>query len=518
MIPVLLGVWGWVIATTSGLAAPAGDSGAIQAIQQAPDPSAAVAAFANGFATDRNNPKLFDAYVTRMVDLGLPELAYHQADVLTTLDSGNGLAWGVVGYVNARRGEMTDALSKIVLAGQNAPHNEFVQRTAGEILAWYDLKADKAQIPENTKNALAALRTRLASSAVFAKAYDTAKQAYQGQTSTTSQPSAQPAPTAPTAAAPVEAEAQVPTYATAPLTYDEGGYYPAPAYYGSYYYDWGPGWVAPSPWYWWYPAGVFVGFSFSPFHGVFLFDHHHHHGDFDHHHHDGFVHGESFNNHGFVPHDLRAVHHDVNNQAVWHRDARGNAAFFGTPATPNRNVAVAQQTSRTTTTTTTRPTVTTINSGTARGGGAAAMSMSRFVPTAPATAPQTITRSTTSASAPATTRSTTIASAPPRTTAIASAPIVNRSATVAPAPAPATSRPTLVPSPATVARPAVTAPSAPISRPAMSPSPGAMARPSAPPASMSMGAPSHQGFGAAAGHASGGGGGGGAGGGHHGGR
>src|SRR5271165_3617731 len=87
---------------------PAGDAAAIQAIQQAPDPSAAITAYANGIALNRNDPKLFEAYVSRMVDLGLPELAYHQAQTLTTLQSSNGLAWGVVAYVEARRGQMAE--------------------------------------------------------------------------------------------------------------------------------------------------------------------------------------------------------------------------------------------------------------------------------------------------------------------------------------------------------------------------------------------------------------------------
>src|SRR6516165_2434738 len=100
---------------------------AVEAIQQAPDPSAAIAAYANGFAIDRNDPRLYDAYVSRMVDLGLPEIAYHQAQTLTTLQNNNGLAWGVVAYVDARRGQMPEAVSAINLAGQFAPDNKFVQ-------------------------------------------------------------------------------------------------------------------------------------------------------------------------------------------------------------------------------------------------------------------------------------------------------------------------------------------------------------------------------------------------------
>ena len=133
---------------------------AIQAIQQAADPSAAVAAYASGYAVDRNNPKLHEAYVSRMVDLGLPELAYHQAQTLTTLNPNNGLAWGVVAYVDARRLDMTAAISSINLAGPLAPDNKFVVHTAGEILAWYDFKADKTTIPDNAKSGLDKVRTQ----------------------------------------------------------------------------------------------------------------------------------------------------------------------------------------------------------------------------------------------------------------------------------------------------------------------------------------------------------------------
>ena len=65
-----------------------------------------MAAYVNGAAVDRNDPKLSEAYVARMVDFGLPELAFHQAQALTTLESNNGLAWGVIAYVEARRGNM----------------------------------------------------------------------------------------------------------------------------------------------------------------------------------------------------------------------------------------------------------------------------------------------------------------------------------------------------------------------------------------------------------------------------
>src|SRR5690242_10456834 len=185
-ISILLGIVGSLLAGTG--AAPAATrpemAGAIQAVEQASDPSAAVTAYANGFAIDRNDPKLYQAYVNRMVDFGLPEMAYRQAQMLTTLDSNNGLSWGVVAYVEARRAQMPEALSAVISAGQFAPNNQFVQRTAGEILAWYDFKADKAQLSASTKDGVARLHGSLAREVAFSNAYETAKKAYEAQAGT----------------------------------------------------------------------------------------------------------------------------------------------------------------------------------------------------------------------------------------------------------------------------------------------------------------------------------------------
>jgi len=63
----------WLIRTAVCLAALGsfvkahGESPAAQAIEQAPDPSAAVTAYANGVANDSHDPKIHEAYVRRMV-------------------------------------------------------------------------------------------------------------------------------------------------------------------------------------------------------------------------------------------------------------------------------------------------------------------------------------------------------------------------------------------------------------------------------------------------------------------
>jgi len=318
-ILVLLSVWCGALAAGRAARVDQTAEAAIQAIRQAADPSAAVAAYANGFALDRNNPKLGEAYVARMVDLGLPEIAYYQAQTLTTLQANNGLAWGVVAYVDARRGQMPEAISAINHAGQFAPDNKFVQHTAGELVAWYALKADKAKIPDNAKDGLTKVRGVLGQRPAFTEAYSTAQRAYQTQTSATSQPAqVAPAQAAPDQATPAPAvpnapqvplSPQAPAEQVAPLGYaspvsappyyqDYSSSYYYPDYSGayldwgpSYCYDWGPGWVAPTPWCWWQPCGFWGGCDFFPFGVLFAF------GDFDdfhHFHHDGFFdHGAS---------------------------------------------------------------------------------------------------------------------------------------------------------------------------------------------------------------------------------
>jgi hypothetical protein len=324
-ILVIIGTGGCLLTGAGRVFANTADdaiSGDILAIQQASDPSAAITAFANGIATDRNSAKIYTAYVSKMVELGLPEMAFHQAQTLTGMESNNGLAWGVVAYVNARRGQMPDAISAVVLAGQFAPDNAFVQRTAGELAAWYDLKADKSTLSDSTKDAMTKVRIILKNRPTFADAYNTATKAYQSQGNTT------PAAPAPSSAAPGAPTTQPQSYAdqpqnyAQPLSYDYGTGSPPYPYYSDYYPDygyynaWGPGWVAPAAW-WWWPVGSFGGCAFFPFSTFVVFDHHDH---FHGHSHDGHSHSQD----GFV------AHHDGSFHAT-----HNGGKFFGGSTHPN---------------------------------------------------------------------------------------------------------------------------------------------------------------------------------------
>ena len=292
---MVFGILGCVLATAWGGSPTDPEVGAaIQAIEQAPDPSAAVAAYVNGAAVDRNDPKLSEAYVARMVDLGLPELAFHQAQTLTTLESNNGLAWGVIAYVEARRGNMAEAISAINLAGQFAPDKPLVERTAGEIAAWYDVKADKATLSESARNGLTTIRGLLEKRPEFANAYETAKKAYRAQASAPEQP----------------VQSQGPSTGLQTVSPTE-----SVSYYPDYYYASGAGWVEPTPWWWWQPVGFFGGFDFFPSTTVVVFNHR----NFFFKHHDHFFH------HG--------------NGRFFSRDGGGRGSFFGMSATRDPSVA-----------------------------------------------------------------------------------------------------------------------------------------------------------------------------------
>lgn len=96
------------------------------------------------------------------------------------------------------------------------------------------------------------------------------------------------------------------------------------SYWGpDYYYDWGPGWVAPTPWCWWQPCGFWGGCAFWPFGSVCVY------GGFDrfHHWHDG----------GWGRDGRAGLLTGGRNSPWWHQHAQGHNDFFGTPLRPGRS-------------------------------------------------------------------------------------------------------------------------------------------------------------------------------------
>src|SRR5438067_4217306 len=117
---------------------------AVSAIEKAPDPSAAVEAYAN--APARDSVPLKQAYVKRLISLGVPEMAEAQARDMVKRRPDDGVAWAVVAYMDARRGKTSDSMEDIVLAVRRAADDPFVQRTAGQMLAHYDVSGDRTKV------------------------------------------------------------------------------------------------------------------------------------------------------------------------------------------------------------------------------------------------------------------------------------------------------------------------------------------------------------------------------------
>jgi hypothetical protein len=221
---------------------------AISAVHNAPDPSAAVEAYARAKVTAGDAVPLAHAYVERLVALGLPELAEAQARDLTRRRPDDGLAWAVVAYMDARRGNTVDALNDAVIAARLAPDDAFVQRTAGQLIAYYDRNAQRIEAPAPLKAALDDVRKSLSGKDAYARAYRDASEAYADVPETGPAPDAAPLPfprSSPSAA-----------YASA---YYGGGYYapytdPFACAYPSY--AWWPSW------WWWGPSVVIVNRPF----------------------------------------------------------------------------------------------------------------------------------------------------------------------------------------------------------------------------------------------------------------
>ncbi len=150
----------------------------VREIQQAPDPSSTVEAYARALAAAPESTALELAYVRRMVELGAPQLAEMQAADLIERDPQNGLAWAVLAFNSGVKHETSQALEEIATAVRHAPNEAFVQRTAGQLLAWYDEMGDPQAIPADLRAALEHIRAELGPTAIFADAYRAAREYY----------------------------------------------------------------------------------------------------------------------------------------------------------------------------------------------------------------------------------------------------------------------------------------------------------------------------------------------------
>ncbi len=150
----------------------------IQAVSQADDPRAAMSAYAKGCAIDRSNTEIHDAYMRRMLKFGLPKIAYYPARELVRLDPNNALAWGVVGYMQGKRGELEEAFSATIRSLENRRDDPSVLHNAGQLAAWYENEPDLPNLSDRARRALAQMKEELLANKQYSSAYETIQAAY----------------------------------------------------------------------------------------------------------------------------------------------------------------------------------------------------------------------------------------------------------------------------------------------------------------------------------------------------
>jgi hypothetical protein len=258
----------------------------IDKIRMSATPSDAVAQYSSGIAQGFDPIPLERAYVRKMVAIGLPEMAEAQAQDLTRRAPEEGVPWAVLAFMNARRGQNDTALKQIAIATRYAPDDAFVQRTAGEILAWYDSQPDRTGVSSEAQAAAFQVRERLHQQPAYANTYRAAwddqhpkDQAFGPATNSSTTPSASPL---------AEAEPSTQGYYDSglppvPPAYDTAPYYTEPytyGYYGSAYEPWWPTTY----------SGIWLGYGgFQHLHHYYPYHDYHYHGyhaplhDIDHH-------------------------------------------------------------------------------------------------------------------------------------------------------------------------------------------------------------------------------------------
>jgi hypothetical protein len=147
-------------------------SNLIQAIATADDPRAAMRAYALATAITRDSLELQEAYMKKMLRLGMPNIAYYPAVAALRLDDDNALALAVVGYMKGRQGNMEDAFVNTLQAAVQLKTDPSVMHNIGQLVAWFDGDPTNPRVTDATRRLLAQSRNELEKSDQYADAFN----------------------------------------------------------------------------------------------------------------------------------------------------------------------------------------------------------------------------------------------------------------------------------------------------------------------------------------------------------
>ena len=147
----------------------------IRDVAEADDPRSAMSAYARGCSIDRNSAALQNAYMERMLKFGLPKIAYHPARLLVRIDPNNSLAWGVVGYMHGKRGELEKAFAATMRSLEKHRDDPSVLHNAGQLAAWYDSTLNPPKVSDRARRTLSKMKKELAGKKPYSSAYEEIK-------------------------------------------------------------------------------------------------------------------------------------------------------------------------------------------------------------------------------------------------------------------------------------------------------------------------------------------------------
>ncbi len=164
---------GYVFASSEGH-----EPAVITAVRNADDPAGVVEAYSRGLETHEHDPRLHEAYIRRMIDLGLAELTYYQAQELVGMDPYSGIGWAVIAQMNLLGGNGEGAVAAIHSAIRHGPDEPFALKTAGEIVAWIEANTGSLEVTSEMVGRAAELKHRLQYRREFHEPYEIALDAY----------------------------------------------------------------------------------------------------------------------------------------------------------------------------------------------------------------------------------------------------------------------------------------------------------------------------------------------------
>ncbi|MEW6251612.1 MAG: hypothetical protein AB1716_13275 [Planctomycetota bacterium] len=150
----------------------------LERIRAARNASAAIAAYTGAQAAAPGAAAPADAFLRRVVELGKPLLAEEQARTLLEADPEHGMALAVLAYANGARQDTATAIDQAARAVAATPHEPFVLRTAGQLVAWYATRSADYVTTTAERRALQRIRSRCGGKRAYTEAFREARDIY----------------------------------------------------------------------------------------------------------------------------------------------------------------------------------------------------------------------------------------------------------------------------------------------------------------------------------------------------